>query len=71
MTAVTQQLAINDDTLVATGPHGTVEVEPDAYETLRGGAVPPIADGRYPQGPNEVALGAATAAGLGARWGTA
>ena len=69
VTAVTQQLAINDDTLVATGPHGTVEVEPTAYQTVRGGAVPPIADGRYPQGPNEVALGAATAAGLGARVG--
>ena len=31
--------------------------------------MPPIADGRYPQGPDEVALGAATADGLGARVG--
>ena len=61
MTAVTRHLAIDDDELAATGPGGDADVEPAAYDTVLGGAVPPVAEGRYPQGPNEVALGAATA----------
>ena len=64
--AVTRQIALDDDTLEAIGPGGPVEVEPEAYETRRGFAVPPVVDGRYPQGADEVALGEATAEVLGA-----
>ena len=69
VTAVTSQLAINDDSLTATGPGGVAEVEPEAYDPLVGGAVVPIADGAYPQGPDQVALGSETAAALGATVG--
>ena len=69
VTAVTSQLAINDDSLTATGPGGIAEVEPEAYDTHVGGAVVPIADGAYPQGPDQVAIGSETAAALGATVG--
>jgi ABC-type lipoprotein release transport system permease subunit len=40
-----------------------------AYRVHRGGALPPLVSGRYPQGPDEVALGRGTASDLGARIG--
>ena len=69
MTAVTRHLAIDDDEVEATGPGGPADVEPSTYATVLGGAVPPVSEGRYPQGPNEVALGAETADTLGATVG--
>jgi hypothetical protein len=71
VTALTRQLAIDDDELGATGPGGSVDVLPVAYDAVLGGGLPPVADGRYPQGTNEVALGAETAAALGATVGDA
>ena len=62
--AVSTQLMINDDTMPATGTR-MAEVEPEAFETTLGGARPPVSDGRYPEGPDEVALGRATAEDLG------
>ena len=41
------------------------EVEPEALETILGGALPPVSAGRHPEGPDEVALGTATADDLG------
>jgi ABC-type lipoprotein release transport system permease subunit len=64
VSAVTRQLMINDDTMPASGTR-QAEVEPEALEVLLGGALPPVRDGRHPQGPDEVALGAATAEDLG------
>ncbi len=69
ISAVTRQLAINDDSLTTTGPDGVAEVEPEAYDLLVGGAVVPISEGAYPQGPDQVALGSETAAALGATVG--
>ncbi len=66
VTAVTRQLAINDDTLTATGPAGSADVEPEAYDTPRGNALVPVAEGRHPHDADEVALGSDTAAALGA-----
>ena len=37
----------------------------DAFETILGGALPPMSAGRYPAGPDEVVLGTATADDLG------
>ena len=62
--ALTRRLLINDDTMSATGS-STAEVEPEAFETILGGALPPMSAGRYPAGPDEVALGTATADDLG------
>ena len=62
--AVSRQLMINDDTMPATGTR-RAEVEPEAFETILGGARPPVSDGRHPEGPGEVALGRATAEDLG------
>ena len=62
--AVSTQLMINDDTMPATGTR-MAEVAPEAFETTLGGARPPVSDGRYPEGPDEVALGRATAEDLG------
>ncbi len=62
--AVSTQLMINDDTMPATGTR-MAEVAPEAFETTLGGARPPMSDGRYPEGPDEVALGRATAEDLG------
>jgi ABC-type lipoprotein release transport system permease subunit len=62
--AVSTQLMINDDTMPATGTL-RAEVEPEAFETILGGARPPVSDGRHPEGPDEVALGVATAEDLG------
>jgi ABC-type lipoprotein release transport system permease subunit len=62
--ALTRRLSINDDTMSATGSI-TAEVEPDAFETILGGALPPMSAGRYPAGPDEVVLGTATADDLG------
>ena len=64
--AVTRQVALDDDTLEAIGPGGPAQVVPGAYETRRGFAVPPVVNGGYPQGADEVALGEATAEALGA-----
>ena len=66
--AVTRQIAVDEDTVTveALGQGDPVEIEPEAFETLRGGAVPPVVGGRYPQGADEVALGEATAEALGA-----
>ena len=66
VTAVTRHLAINDDTLTATGPAGSADVEPEAYDTPRGNALVPVAEGRHPHDADEVALGSDTAAALGA-----
>ncbi len=66
VTALTRHIAINDDTTAATGPGGSSAVAPEAYVSERGEALPPIVEGDYPQRPDEVALGAATAADLGA-----
>ncbi len=71
VTAVTRNLIINDDTLTATGPAGPADVEPEAYDATLGGRLVPVAEGRSPQGTDEVALGAATAAALGAGVGDA
>ncbi|MGI9051733.1 MAG: ABC transporter permease [Ilumatobacteraceae bacterium] len=65
VTALTRSVGINEDEMQATGPGGPANIEPQAFETDRGGALPPVAEGRLPQGPDEVALGAATAASLG------
>ena len=62
--AVSRQLMINDDTMPAIGTR-RAEVEPEAFETILGGARPPVSDGRYPEGPDEVVLGRATAEDLG------
>ena len=62
--ALTRRLLINDDTMSATGS-STAEVEPEAFETILGGALPPMSAGRYPAGPDEVVLGTATADDLG------
>jgi ABC-type lipoprotein release transport system permease subunit len=62
--ALTRRLLINDDTMSATGS-STAEVEPEAFEIILGGALPPMSTGRYPAGPDEVALGTATADDLG------
>ena len=62
--ALTRQLLINDDTMPAVGTRNA-EVEPEALETILGGALPPVSAGRHPEGPNEVALGTATADDLG------
>jgi hypothetical protein len=66
--AVTRQLAVDEDTVTVTalGPGDPVEIEPEAFETRRGAAVPPVVDGLFPQGGDEVALGEATAEELGA-----
>jgi ABC-type lipoprotein release transport system permease subunit len=71
VTALTRQLAMDDDgaTATATGPGGTMSVVPASYDTLRGGALPPVTDGRHPQARDEVALGVATADALGAAIG--
>ena len=69
VTALTRSVGINDDAMQATGPGGPANVEPEAFETDRGGALPPVAEGRLPQGPDEVALGVTTAASLGASVG--
>ncbi|MGI9031985.1 MAG: FtsX-like permease family protein [Ilumatobacteraceae bacterium] len=66
VSAVTRHVSINDDSVEATGPDGPFEVEPEAYVTERGSALPAVVDGAYPQGTDEVALGPATAADLGA-----
>ena len=68
--ALTRQLLINDDTVPAAGTR-TAEVEPEALETILGGALPPVSAGRYAEGPNEVALGTATADDLGVGVGDA
>jgi ABC-type lipoprotein release transport system permease subunit len=62
--ALTRQSMINDDTMAATGTR-SAEVEPEAFETILGGARPPASAGRHPEGPDEVALGRATADDLG------
>jgi ABC-type lipoprotein release transport system permease subunit len=67
--ALTERLVINDDELEATGPGGSRQVEPMAYQALKGGALPPLVSGRFPQGPDEVALGRGTARDLGAGLG--
>ena len=67
--ALTERFVINDDELEATGPGGPRQVEPMAYEALKGGALPPLVTGRFPQGPDEVALGRGTARDLGAQLG--
>jgi ABC-type lipoprotein release transport system permease subunit len=67
--ALTERMVINDDELEATGPGGSRQVAPMAYETHKGGAMPPLVTGRYPQGPDEVALGRGTAHDLGAAIG--
>lgn len=69
VTDVTRHESLDEDTLPATGPGGTAEVQPEAYLIDRGGALPPVVDGRFPQSPDEVALGASTAAALGADLG--
>ncbi len=68
--ALTRQLLINDDTMPAAGTR-TAEVEPEALETILGGALPPVSAGRHAEGPNEVALGTATADDLGVGVGDA
>jgi hypothetical protein len=69
--ALTRQLAVDEDTVTveAQASGVRVEIEPEAYETRRGGAIPPVVEGRFPQGPDEVALGEATAESLGAAVG--
>ena len=67
--ALTERLMINDDELEATGPRGPRQVAPMAYEALKGGAMPPLVSGRFPQGPDEVALGHGTARDLGVQLG--
>ena len=62
--AVTRQLMINDDTMPAFGTR-QAEVEPEALEVLLGGARAAGARRSSPTGPDEVALGAATAEDLG------
>jgi ABC-type lipoprotein release transport system permease subunit len=62
--AVTRQLMINDDRMSAVGTREAA-VEPEALDTLLGGALPPLHDGRLPEGPDEVALGRGQAAALG------
>jgi ABC-type lipoprotein release transport system permease subunit len=64
VSAVTHQLMINDDSMPAVGTR-QAEVEPEALDTLLGGALPPLHDGRLPAGPDEVALGRGQAAALG------
>jgi ABC-type lipoprotein release transport system permease subunit len=64
--ALTERMVINDDELEAIGPGGSRQVAPMAYEAFKGGAMPPLVTGRYPQGPDEVALGRGTAHDLGA-----
>jgi putative ABC transport system permease protein len=61
---------INDDTMAAVGTREAA-VEPEAFEVLLGGALPPLREGRHPQGPDEVALGTATAEDLGVDVGDA
>ncbi len=67
--ALTERMVINDDELEATGPGGPRQVAPMAYEAHKGGALPPLVTGRFPQGPDEVALGRGTARDLGAQIG--
>jgi ABC-type lipoprotein release transport system permease subunit len=67
--ALTERMVINDDELEANGPGGSRQVAPMAYRAHRGGALPPLVTGRYPQGPDEVALGRGTARDLGAHIG--
>ena len=62
--ALTRRWLINDDTMSATGS-STAEVEPEAFETILGGALPPMSAGRNTAGPDEVVLGTATADDLG------
>jgi len=67
VTAVTRHVFYDDDesALEATGPAGAARVAPAAFEIDRGGALPPVVDGRLPQGSDEVAVGSATARDLG------
>jgi ABC-type lipoprotein release transport system permease subunit len=67
--ALTERMVINDDELEAIGPGGSRQVAPMAYRAHKGGALPPVITGRYPQGPDEVALGRGTASDLGAHIG--
>jgi ABC-type lipoprotein release transport system permease subunit len=67
--ALTERMVINDDELEATGPGGSRQVAPMAYQVHKGGALPTVVTGRYPQGPDEVALGRGTARDLGAQVG--
>jgi ABC-type lipoprotein release transport system permease subunit len=67
--ALTERMVINDDELEASGPGGSRQVAPMAYRAHRGGALPPLVTGRYPQGPDEVALGRGTARDLGTQIG--
>jgi ABC-type lipoprotein release transport system permease subunit len=64
VSAVTRRLTINDDTMAAVGTREAA-IEPEALDVLLGGALPPLRQGRHPQGPDEVATGAATAEDLG------
>jgi ABC-type lipoprotein release transport system permease subunit len=71
VTELTRHVEMDDDstTMLATGPRGSAYVVPASYEPQRGGARPAVVDGRYPAGPDEVAVGGATARDLGVEVG--
>ena len=72
VTAITRTISIDDATSSATGPTGREEqVEPTAYERLRGDALPTLTNGSMPRGGDEVTLGAGTARALGVGIGDA
>ncbi len=70
VTAVSRTVAMDDKTTAAIGPRGAqTQVQPLAFEPLRGGALPRVVAGSMPRGNDELALGIATARELGASIG--